>query len=126
MRNAECGSKNPKSKIHDPKSTSRETCLRCYCRKDVSRQSIAGRHGDFRMPCFSCRFGEGSRAFDLGLRNGEYGSIREPCREYLMKRLRKRIAWGLLAAVCLILFESGCRSGTTKDGSISGSAPEVA
>jgi ABC-type Fe3+-hydroxamate transport system substrate-binding protein len=42
-----------------------------------------------------------------------------------MKRLRKRIAWGLLAAVCLILFESGCRSGTTKDGSISGSAPEV-
>jgi len=61
----------------------------------------------------------------LGLRNEEYGFIREPCREYLMKRLRKRIAWGLLAAVCLILFESGCLSGTTKDRSISGSAPEV-
>src|SRR5690242_9057634 len=88
LRNAECGMRIEKSEIQDPRSKIDESgaCLRCYCRTDVSRQSIAGRHGDFRMPCFSCRFGEGSRAFDLGLRNGEYGFIREPCREYLMKR----------------------------------------
>jgi hypothetical protein len=47
MRIAECGLKNPKSQIQNPKSDKSGRLPETFCQLDVSRKSIGGKQGIF-------------------------------------------------------------------------------